>query len=158
MIDLLPTMKQRLDTPHNRETDLIAAVLDEIGAPGEEEALARGLQGLSGWPGDTGKSRALLLAVALTHDELLTLLIAVKHSPKPRRDWRNRISIGHHARSECLERPGEWCRGIGKHPGRCDSCPTLKRHANTVARLVGKAVELRREIDAAMWAGTGGER
>ena len=40
--------------------------------------------------------------------------------------WKYKLQIGHHMRYECLEREGEWCRGIGAYQlvDRCKSCPT----------------------------------
>ena len=142
----------RLDSPHNRETDRIVEVLAGMGLPGAD--LARGLQGLGEYEGSTGKGRALLLAVAFSFDELDALRVAVVSSPKPRLGWQRHIYAGGHndghMRSECLERPGEWCRGIGNHAGRCDSCPTLRSKAYTVARVLDSALELRRALDAVM--------
>lgn len=148
------TPQRDVSTPADRETVRIVAALDEVrdyGIPGKAADLARGLQGLGEYEGSTGKSRALLLAVTFSFDELDALRVAVASSPKPRSDWRRHITIGHHGRSECLERPGEWCYGIGNHPGRCDSCPTLRSKTYTVTRVLDSALELRREIDAAMW-------
>jgi hypothetical protein len=145
--------EQPTDTPHTRETTRIVAALDEMGTPGGED-LARRLQVLGSYESNTGRSRVLLLAVAFSFDELDALRAAVASSPKPRLDWQRHIDNGGHARSECLERPGEWCRGIGNHPGhpgRCDSCPTLWSKLATVKKVVDQALGLRRELDAAMW-------
>lgn len=148
----MPPEVEDVSTPHDRATAQIVAALDEMGPPGRTD-LARGLQGLGEYEGSTGKGRALLLAAAFSFDELDALRIAVASSPKPRSDWRRHIYAGGHndghMRSECLERPGEWCYGIGNHPGRCDSCPTLRSKTYTVTRVLDSALELRREIDLA---------
>jgi hypothetical protein len=48
--------------------------------------------------------------------------------------YRRSIRVGHHSRPECLEREGEWCRGIGRHPGRCASCPSRRWDAEVDRR------------------------
>lgn len=144
-------MAELVTTPHEREQEQIAAALADGGWARAADR-AKMLQSLRG-VGSGGN--VLALAAVLSLGQLEALHIALKRAPRPK--YRRTLAVGHHRRAECVERPGEWCQGIGGHPGRCDSCPTRADQLMAVERATAASAELRRKWDRAMWGEERGE-
>ena len=128
-------------TPYQRNIDDLRERL------GRYAGIAEALSFLSG-PGPCGGNRALLVAAALPTEMLEALAIAARNARKPRNRWRRSIRPAgdHHRYDECVERPGEFC---GR--GTCEACPTRYPDLRNAARVLERALRVRREMDEYMW-------
>lgn len=137
------TPKLMPDTPHQREQDQITVAIGD-----QDKAIILHILGHGGH-GRAPERRHVALAALFSARELEELLLGAEQLPVTK--WKNVIEIGHHQRDECLERKGEWCRGIGNHEPRCDSCPTRNGDRVYMKSLLDRALELRLRWDKEMW-------